>query len=311
MILLLAVLAVPDLSGAPGLFSDLNHPHPLPSAVFASPFPRDVPETGELFLRAGAAAGDRGCFQCRGNGATLGRTFTTAGWFSREGWFYRLGAGDFFSLTMAEDSAARTALLSMAGDRLALAFHGRESDGSPAVLWVSPELSCAAGPRGAGAGFAIGVARGLFLGPAFTHRGPWVKCSAGAGPVRFTSGPGMDRSGDVVRSAGLSIEGRGWLLGGVLTEDSLRLGGAAELQGIAGAAVTWPGPGCRLVVRPLDFASVEGSTDGRGGWAAGVSAGPSWGTLSLWGRRDREWSLGVGLEVGRGRMEPLLVLPRR
>ncbi len=311
MILLLAVLGVPDMSGAPELFSDLDLSHPLPSAVFDNPFPGDVPEDGGLFFRAGAALGGNGCFQCRGNGATLGRTFATGGWFSREGWSYSLRTDEVFSFTIAGDSIAETALLAMAGDRLALALHGKGSGGYPAALWDSPGLSCAAGPGGAGAGFAVGIARGFRLGPAFTHRGPWLKCSGSAGPLVFASGPGMDRSGDAVRSAEISFEGRGWLLGGILTEDSLRLGGAAELEGIAGAAVTWPGPGCRLVVRPPGFPSVEGSTDGRGRWAAGISAGPSWGTLSLWGIRDREWSLGIGVELGRGKEEPVLALPRR
>jgi len=311
VILLAALIGVPDLSGAPLFFSDLGLQHPLPFAVFETPFSREVPETGGLFFRAGVAVGRNGCFQCRGNGVTLGRTFATGGCFSRKGWSYTLRSRDAFSFTLAEDSISETALLAVAGGRLTLALHGWGADGSPAALWDSPGLSCTAGPEGAGAGFALEAAPGVFLGPAFTHRGPWLKFSCSPGPFGFTVGPGLNRDGEVVRSAEASFEGVGWLLGCILNEDSLRLGASAELTDVVGAAVTWPGPGCRLAVGlPGPFA-VEASGDGRGRWAAGVSVGPPWGTLSLWALRDREWSLGIGLEAGRGAVEPNLAPSRR
>lgn len=302
IICLIAVFTIPDISGTRMLLSDLEPGVPMPAFLFSAPFPWSPPASDGLYFRAGFEAGARESFHCRSNGATAGRVFFSAGWFSPGGWAFETESRDLFRFTTAGVDYASTdfALLETADGRLGVGFL-TDSGGTaaPLALWETPAVTGIAGARGAGVGFAVEVTPWLRLGPAATGDGPWVKSSLRLGRLMIQSGPGTDRSGDVRGMARASFSGHNWLLAAIYNGDSLVCGGTAVPLKNVFLSATGPEPGFSATVT-FGGLTLSGSTLKGEDWSAGAAFGLPMGTLSAWGLFGDNWEAGVGLELGKG-----------
>ncbi|MFO7627195.1 MAG: hypothetical protein R6V62_08050 [Candidatus Fermentibacteraceae bacterium] len=298
---LLSAFTIPDISGTGMFLSDLEPGVPMPAVMFAAPFSWSPPVSEGLYFRAGFEAGGRESFHCRGNGATAGRSFFSAGWFSPDGWAYGTESRGLFRFTAAGVRYASTdlVLLETASDRLSLGFLSDSGGTAPVVLWETPAVTGAAGSRGAGMGFAVSVAPWLMLGPAVTGDGPWVKSSIRLGLLEIQSGPGTDRSGGVRGMARAEFRGRNWLLGVFYNGDSLVCGGTAVLMEKVVVSAAVPEPGFSAAVE-LGGLTLSTSTLRGEEWSAGAAFSLPVGTLSAWGLFVDKWEAGIGLELGKG-----------
>jgi hypothetical protein len=304
-LLILAIIAAftfPDISRTGIFLSDLEPGIPRPAVMFGAPFRWNPPDSEDLFFRVGLEAGGRRSFHCRGNGVTAGRSFFSAGWFSRDGWAYRAESGELFRFTVTgvDHGSTDFALLETAGDRLSLGFLVDSGSTAPVALWESPAVTGAAGSRGAGMGFAIPVASWLRLGPAVTGQGPWVKSSLTLGLLDIQTGPGMDRTGNARRMARATFRDRNWLLAAFYNGDSLLFGGTAMLMDRLVVSATLPDAGLSAEVA-LGVLTLSASTLRGEEWSAGAGFSLPFGTLSVFGLYEGKWEAGAGLELGKGK----------
>lgn len=308
MILLLALLSLPDPSGVGLFLADLEPGIPVPEAAFMAPSQYRGPAAPGLFFRAGFTAGNTGSFHCRGNGTTGERTFFTAGLFSRQLWGYTLESPGLPSLGVWVDSLRESAFLEAVEGRLGLGVMGDSSGLHPGVLWESTGITAAAGPRGSGVGFSVRLLPGLYMGPALAGGRPWLKSAFSFRGVNLRSGPALNRDGTVTGKAVALIRGGPGLLAVVHSADSTRFGGTFRLDSLLEFGVVWPGPGCvaGLRIGPL---SLSGSAAKGGDWSCGTIFDLPWGAFSAWVRRGGGWTL--GLELGMGAAEGTGLLPGR